>query len=565
MRMRVCGFAITVTLALALSAGAADKPNILFIMSDDHCAQAVGVYGGRLAHLNPTPVIDSLAREGVVMRNAFCGNSICVPSRASIMTGQHSAVSGVTTLGRQLPPEKQYLAHEMKRAGYQTAVIGKWHLRALPEAFDYYKVLCGQGQYSDPYFRTQDGTEKYAKTVGLKTTEYTDGVWMKGHSSDCIADSTLEWLKEKRDGKKPFFLKMHFKAPHGGFEYAPRYESYLADVEIPEPANLWERGNHGSLATRGHDDSLVRYFGSSISPRSLSRNYSDSLLKKDPSLSDEAVTKLAYQNYLRKYLRCVKGVDDNIKRVVDHLKSTGELDNTVVIYTGDQGFYLGEHDYIDKRWGYEEGMRMPFIVRYPKAIPAGSESGAIVENVDYPAMMLDYAGVATPDYMHGRSFRSIMETGKEPTSWKKAAYYRYWMHMGGHANPAHVAIRTKKHKLILFYGCSERESAPQTPPAWELYDLEKDPGEMNNVYDNPEYAPVIKTLKAELKQLREQYGEDGDDYPCNQVIEDFWEYGPEQRARAIGISKRYLANGADAEAQTFREFKALGKKKEKGK
>lgn len=515
------------------------KPNILFIMSDDHTSQAVGAYGGRLEKLNPTPVIDRLAREGIVMENAFCTNSICTPSRACIMTGQYSAVNGVTTLGGRIPIENQFLAIEMNKAGYETAVIGKWHLKNLPESFDYYKVLPGQGKYFNPYFRIRGGSEIFERKVGSRTTVYDDGIYMEGHSSDCITESCLEWLKEIRDPEKPFFLKMHFKAPHGGFEYAPRYESYLAGVDIPEPDNLWESGNHGSIASRGHEDELVPYLGTSVSPRNPRRNYSSTILKKEPDLSYEEVTKLAYQNYMYKYLRCVKGIDDNIRRVLDYLEEEGIMDNTLIVYTGDQGFYLGEHDYIDKRWGYEEGMRMPFIVRYPRSVPAGSRSDAIIENVDYPAMMLDYAGVPTPEYMQGKSFRSIMETGQEPGDWKQAAYYRYWMHMASHDNPAHIGIRTKKYKLLFFYGCKQNETVPETPPGWELYDLVKDPGEMNNLYDDPAYSDVVADLKSQLKNLRTEYGEDGGDYPCNQVIDEFWEYGPEERARAIEISNQY--------------------------
>ncbi|GAA3615084.1 sulfatase [Flavivirga amylovorans] len=524
------------------------KPNILFIMSDDHTSQAVGVYNSRLTKLNPTPVIDQIAKEGIIMENAFCTNAICTPSRACIMTGQYSAVNGVTTLGGRLPENKQYLAKEMKKAGYTTAVIGKWHLKELPTAFDYWKVLPGQGNYFDPYFRMTGGTESYKKAILGKSKEYSDGQHMKGHSSDCIGESTLNWFKNVRDPKKPFFLKMHFKAPHGGFEYAPRYEDYLANVEIPEPKNLYESGNHGSIGSRGYKDELIHVLGSSISPRCPLRNYSSRLQKQNPELSDREVTHLAYQNYLKKYLRCVKGVDDNIKKVVDYLKAEGLYDNTVIIYTGDQGFYLGEHDYIDKRWGYEEGMRMPFIVRYPKSIPAGQRSDAIIENVDYPVMMLDYAGVDKPDYMQGKSFRYVMEKGKEPKNAKTAAYYHYWMHLSAHYNPAHIAIRDKKYKLIYFYGARQKETKAETPPSWELYDLEKDPGEMNNLYGNKKYDSVIDDLKVQLRTLRSEYKEDDPKYACNQVIDEYWDYTPEQQKEAIEISHRYYEASENMES-----------------
>ncbi|GAA3615099.1 sulfatase [Flavivirga amylovorans] len=507
-------------------------------MSDDHTSQAIGAYGGRLAALNPTPTIDAIASEGVVMKNAFCQNAICTPSRASIMTGQSSAVNGVPTLGGRLPVDKQYLAHEMKNAGYQTAVIGKWHLKELPEAFDYYKVLPGQGNYFDPIFKDIEGTE----TIKWRKFEIKNGTRMKGHSSDCIADSALEWFKNKRNTGKPFFLKLHFKAPHDMFEYAPRYESYLNDVTIPEPENMRDRKNNGSIATRGYNNELEPYIGTSIGRRNPRRNYTKSgawVKNLDHTKSDEAIHGDAYQAYMKAYLRCVKGVDDNLKRVVDYLKANNLYDNTVIIYTGDQGFYLGEHDYMDKRWAYEESMRMPFIVRYPETIKP-AQIDAIVENIDYAPTMLDFAGVETPKYMHGKSFKTILETGKEPEDAKKAAYYHYWMHMTSHDNPGHIAIRTKKYKLIQFYGTPLKGDTPQTPPGWELYDLEKDPTEDNNVYDNLEYQTIIADLKIQLKDLRKQYGEDDPKFSFNKVIDEYWDYNASDKKKAIQISHDYL-------------------------
>lgn len=512
----------------------AAKPNILFVMSDDHTSQAVGVYGGRLAKLNPTPTIDSLAREGIVMENAFCTNAICSPSRACIMTGQYSAVNGVTDLNGGLKPENQYLAIEMKQAGYDTAVIGKWHLKERPEAFDYFKVLPGQGNYMNPTFVEKGATN----IVESKKGTLKGVVKMKGHSSDCIADSALNWLENIRDPEKPFFLKFHFKAPHDMFQPAPRYNDYLKDVEIPYPDSLFDNENNGSIATRGFNDELLHKIGTSVGRRH-SRNY---VIKRwvpnADSLSDLEAKKQAYQGYMKDYLRCVKGVDDNLKRVIDYLKEKGLYDNTVIIYTGDQGFYLGEHDYIDKRWGYEEGIRMPFIVRYPKTIEAGTRSDAIVENVDYAPTMLGFAGVETPAYMQGQSFQSTLETGVESADSKQAAYYHYWMHMKHHSNPGHIGIRTKRYKLLFFYGAPQNSVTAQTPPAWELYDLSRDPKEMNNVYDNPEYAAVIEQLKDQLKAMRAKNGEDDPKFPCNQVIEDYWDYDDDDRARAVAISNR---------------------------
>ena len=531
----------------------AKKPNILFIMSDDHTSTAIGAYGSRLAKLNPTPAIDQLASEGMLLENTFCNNAICSPSRATILTGQYSSINGVTGLGGKLPKEKQYLPFELSKAGYETAVIGKWHLGTMPLAFDYYKVLTGQGHYFDPVF-TEKGMPVKQFKQGKKTEN--GSIQIKGHSSDVIADCGLEWLKS-RDNSKPFFLKLHFKAPHGPFDNAPRYDDYLADVEIPEPDNYRDRKNNGSIATRGYQDELINSIGSSVGARNTLRNhisYIDKQLRN--KLNEEEIQTVSYQTYLKKYLRCVKGVDDNVKKVVDYLKAAGLYDNTVIMYTGDQGFYLGEHDFIDKRWGYEEGMRMPFIVRYPKTIKAGSKSDAITENVDFAPTILDFAGIATPEQMQGKSFKTILETGKEPTAWKKSAYYHYQLHLEHHFNPAHIGIRTKEYKLLLFYGADRQGNAPTTPPAWELYDLKKDPTEDNNVYGDPKYSKVTAALKEELKSLRKTYQVDGPKFVYNKIIEEYWDYSDEEYQNAIHISSDavgYLAH--------FKENKRKSKKK----
>ncbi len=526
--LRMAGIgAAAVAMPAPVWAAARKKPNILFIMSDDHTSQAVGAYGSRLAKLNPTPVIDTLAKEGVLLQNAFVTNSICTPSRACIITGQHSIVNGVLDLGGRIPPERQTLAIEMRKAGYETAMVGKWHLKEEPN-FDYYNVLPGQGKYHNPEFREKAEDKAWPKNV----------VKMEGHSSDRITDITLKWLKG-RDRTKPFFLMHHYKAPHDFFDYAKRYETYLADVTIPEPANMRSQPNFGSIATRGHKDELLWYIGTSIGRRHQRRNYAKAWAK-DAKTDDEAMTQ-AYQVYLKKYLRCVKGVDDNLKRLFDYLKAIGEYDNTVIFYTGDQGFMLGEHDYMDKRWMYEESQRMPFLVRYPKTIKGGTRTDAMIDNVDYPATMLDFAGVKTPANMQGKSFRSILETGKEPAGWKQAVYYRYWMHMAHHNNPAHFGIRTKTHKLIFYYGCDYR-GGKRTPPGWELYDLTKDPTEVNNVYDKPEYAKVVADLKKQLGRLRKNIGDTDEKFPeVKAIVDEFWDYDDAARAKAIAISNELAA------------------------
>lgn len=539
--MRASTVACLISLLMVPVVTAADRPNVLFIMSDDHTTQAIGAYATILKALNPTPTIDSLAAEGICFDNAFCTNSICTPSRACIITGQYDHVNGVFDLGGRIEPARQMLPIQMREAGYQTAIVGKWHLKVEPN-FDYYKVLPGQGKYFDTEFRVQ-GDKPWPKNVVVN----------KGmHSSDAITDASLAWFEDKRDPNRPFFLCHQYKAPHDYFESAPRYDSYLADVEIPEPATLWDMPDTwGSLATRGHNDELIPHIGTSIGRRNPRRSYAFDLPKKFPkefqwdyndrNLSDYDIKRLAYQAYLKKYLRCVKGVDDNLKRLFDYLKAEGLYDNTVIVYTGDQGFWLGERDYQDKRWAYDPSQRMPLIVRYPKSIPAGIRSDAIIENVDFPATMLDFAEATIPDSVQGRSFRSICETGKEPADWKKAAYYRYWMHMAHHDNPGEMAIRTKTHKLIYFYGCNYKGKA-QTPPAWELYDLAKDPSELNNVYDDPAYAVVREKLKTRFAQLRKDVGDDGSHYPdCETVVQEFWDYDDADREKAIQLSHQFRA------------------------
>ena len=531
--------ALTIALASSLTLRAQDRPNILFIMSDDHTAQAVGVYATLLKDLDPTPTIDSLAREGIVFDNAFCTNSICTPSRASIITGQYAHTNGVFDLGGNITPENQALPILMREAGYQTAMIGKWHLKQEPN-FDYYKVLPGQGKYFDTEFRIQ-GDQPWPKNTVTHTGQ---------HSSDAITDSTLDWFKKERDPDKPFFVCHQYKAPHDYFENAPRYQSYLADLEIPEPDTLYDPPNtFGSLATKGYDNELVPHIGTSIGSRNPRRSYATNLFDRFPEefppnydpavLSEEETTRLAYQGYLKKYLRCVRGVDDNLKRLFDYLKEEGLHDNTVIIYTGDQGFWLGEKDYQDKRWAYDESARMPFIVRYPEKIPPGIRSHALIENVDYPALMLDYAGIDIPSDFQGRSFRMICETGQEPNDWKQAVYYRYWMHMAHHDNPGEMSIRTKTHKLIYFYGANY-EGGYQTPPAWELYDLVEDPQELRNVYYVPKYNEIREELKAQFAQLRMDVGDDGSHYPkCEAVVQEFWDYSEEDRLKAIEISANF--------------------------
>lgn len=501
------------------------KYNILYIMTDDHAAQAIGTYGGRLSRLNPTPNLDKLANEGMVFDNAFVTNSICSPSRATIITGQYSQTNGVQDLIGGISEDKQYLPKEMNAAGYDTALVGKWHLKKEPKAFDYYQVLPGQGKYFNPEFRVR-GNKAWPQT----TKSY------KGHSSDVITDISIDWLKNRKSDK-PFFLMHQFKAPHDYFEYAERYNDYLEDATIPEPEDLYERkASFGSPATRGHNDELIREIGTSISKRNPRRNYGQHY-KIDPNLSDKEYTHQAYQAYVKGYLRCIKGVDDNIARLIQTLKEQGLYENTIIVYTSDQGMMLGEHDYQDKRWIWDESIQMPFIVRHPDANTAGQRSDLLINNTDYAPFLLDLVGQETPEYMQGRSFKSALN-GQEPDNWRTATLYRYWTHRMYHDVPAHTGLRTKDYKLIFFYGDNYREkqfsyydkkwlkqtgkepNKVATPAGWELYDLRNDPNELNNVYNDVAYRGVITQLKTELVKQREMYNETDKNYPRMQTIFD---------------------------------------------
>ena len=467
------------------------QPNIIYIMSDDHAAQAIGAYGGDLATLNPTPNIDKLASEGMLFKNAFCNNSICTPSRASIISGQYPQTNGVLDLDMALDTEKQYLPIEMKKLGFREKGKGTWP----------------------------------------KNTVKTEG-----HSSDVITDLAINYL-ENVDKSKPFFLMHHYKAPHDMFEYAPRYEDYLKNTEIPEPASMYNQPYWGSEGTRGKNDSLVNYIGTSVSPRNTNANKHSNYSKHnfgDLNVDDKTKTHLAYQKYLKDYLRCVKGVDDNLGRLFDYLKKEGLWENTVIIYTGDQGMMLGAHDLIDKRWIYDEAMQMPFIVHYPKIIKEGEITDLLINNTDYAPTMIELAGGKTPKYMQGKSFVNTLK-GKSQKKWRTATYYRYWMHIIHHYVPAHFGLRTNNYKLVFYYGkhyLPEEEFTGhywksqykgvniETPHTWEFYDLKNDPKELHNRYNDPAYKQIIEELKKELKSQRLELNETDKNYPHIQKIVD---------------------------------------------
>jgi N-acetylglucosamine-6-sulfatase len=523
---------LTASTSLAAKKKKTKKPNILFIMSDDHTYQAIASYGSYLKEICPTSNIDRIATEGVMLKSCFCTNSICTPSRASILSGQYSHKNGVYSLidewDRDHAPN---VAVQMQKAGYETAVIGKWHLHTEPKGFDYYNVLPGQGLYVDPLLK-EKGTPWQDHNEG--------GTLHKGYSSDIIMDIALSWLaRHKATSDKPFFLMCHFKAPHGLWEFPARHDHLFDNVEIPEPPTLFENKSDRSDGSRE--------YGSTLSSKNKIRNRV-SRMQNDwwPSgkldttgMTDKEMTHAAYQKYLKDYLRCVAAVNDNVGRLLDYLDDSKQTDDTLVMYTGDQGMLLGEHDHVDKRWMFEESLRMPFLARYPGHIAPNSVNDDIVNNVDFAPTFLDFAGAKPPKQMQGRSFRQVLQ-GTTPDDWPQETYYRYWMHRAHHDVPAHYGIRTKRYKLIFFYGLAlhprmkEIWSSPsettdakqlhkfsgwgdkppeQTPASFELYDLEKDPLEQSNVYNRPEYAQTVKNLKTQLLKLKEKIGDTDAPYP----------------------------------------------------
>lgn len=495
-----------------LQAEKGKQPNIIFIMSDDHAANAISAYDGRLADTFRTPNIDRLATEGMRLDSMFAANSICTPSRATIMTGQYSHVNEVKTLGDDIDRDRDNLAKRLQTAGYQTAMVGKWHLHTEPSGFDYYNVLPGQGRYHNPKL----------KEIGDKWQDHARGGKVyEGYVTDVVTDIALEWLGERKENK-PFFLMLHHKAPHGLWEPAKRHETLFEDVMIPEPDSLYNRGKHGPGEDVIIDGKKGQQFGSSVSRRMEGRGLVTRMLKKDwptgplelDSYDWNEVTSAAYQKYLKEYLRTLVAVDENVGRVLDYLDKNGLTDDTIVIYTSDQGMLLGEHDYYDKRWIYEESIQMPFLVRFPKNIPAGTTRDDLLTNADIAPTLLEFAGADVPDTMQGESFKTgLLDTATE--TGHEAIYYRYWLHMAHHFVPAHYGIRTDTHKLAFFYGlpldATGSMPAP-TQPYFELYDLANDPLEMNNVYGLEDYAGIQAELKTQLLELKKELGDTDEAY-----------------------------------------------------
>ncbi|MBK36776.1 MAG: sulfatase [Gemmatimonadetes bacterium] len=452
------------------------RPNILFIMSDDHASHAMSCYGSRI---NETPNLDRIANGGARFDNCFCTNSICAPSRATILTGTYNHVNGVTTLGAKIDGRQDNVAKQLRASGYQTAIVGKWHLghggHHDPTGFDYWDVLPGQGDYHDPEMSRMGESRR-----------------IDGYVTDIITDLSLDWLAG-RDRDRPFFLMLHHKAPHRWWEPDEKHANLYDDVDIPEPETFW-------------DDYENRASAAGEARMRVDRDLTERDLKgpTPEGLSAEEEKRWKYQRYIKDYLRCVASIDDNVGRVLDYLDEDGIADETIVVYTSDQGFFLGDHGWYDKRFMYEESLRMPLLIRYPDGIEAERVNEDMVLNVDFPATFLDYAGVKQPADYQGRSMRGVLE-GATPADWRTSMYYRYWMHLTHHHVYAHYGIRTHDHKLIYYY--ADAMGQPGTvdenkPPEWELFDLKEDPHELVNVYHDPDYADIVQSLKTEMRNLQ---------------------------------------------------------------
>lgn len=458
------------------------RPNLVVVLSDDHAAHAISAYGSRI---NQTPHLDRLAEEGMRFDACFCTNSICTPSRASILTGQYSHHNGVRTLSDTLDNTLPQVQGLLRAEGYQTALFGKWHLGhgpgSDPSGFDDWAVLPGQGDYHDPQFHHPDGVRRHL-----------------GYVTDLTTDLALDWL-DHRDASRPFLLMVNHKAPHRPWEPDEQHAHLYEDLDLPVPDTF-------------DDDHVGRHSATREVLMTMSDlNARDLKAAVPPGLTHQQERHWRYQRYIKDYLRCVASLDDNMVRLLDHLDAEGLTDNTVVIYTSDQGFFLGDHGWFDKRFMYEESLRMPLLVRYPTVVAPGSTNSHIVTNIDFAPTLLQLAGVPVPAHMDGPGFAEQL-SGQPPRVEQDCAYYRYWEHLSQpHRVPAHWGIRTTQHKLI-YFPTEPGDGADGSPPgsapgSWELYDLSEDSHELHNLADDPQSADLLAQLQVRLNRKRHDLGD----------------------------------------------------------
>ena len=513
--------------------GLRKKPNILFIFSDDHAQAAISAYGSHLKDAAPTPNIDRIAKEGAIFERSYCANSICGPSRACILTGKHSHVNGYIDNERcRFDGDQPTFPKYMQSSGYQTAIVGKWHLVSDPQGFDYWEVLPGQGSYVNPDFLQQGGGKKR----------------YSGYCTDIVTDKALDWLQSKRDKSKPFILMCQHKAPHRNWMPPERYYDLFKGMDMPEPDSLFDEYKERSPALAQQQMSCAKDFnwahdmfmhGEPTDPRFTTfmgngeyKRMTDAekkrfdaaygpeseALKKalaEGNMSDTQLTKWKYQRYIKNYLRCIRAVDDGVGRLLDYLDDSGLAEDTIVIYSSDQGFYLGEHGWFDKRWMFEESFAMPFLIRWKDRIKPGSRSQALIQNIDYAPTFMDLAGLKVPEDMQGRTLVPVFkQSGALPANWRKSLYYAYYGERCHHV-AKHDGVTTSQYKL--FFLPDMRGAA-----RWQLFDLVKDPQEMKSVHADSAYKQVLADMKVEYYRLRREYGVNSAVIPCSRNAQDWW-------------------------------------------